>query len=75
MDLMANHLTFEDEKCLCKGGFSVMAEITHTLAASTRRQFFFVITTAASTRCLVKKVSNNLLFAASKCHVAVRQHW
>ena len=37
-----------------KGGFPVMAEITHILAANIRRQFFFVITTAASTGCLVQ---------------------
>ena len=37
-----------------KGGFPVMAEITHILAENIRRQFFLVINTAASTRCLVQ---------------------
>ena len=41
-----------------KGGFPVIAEITHILAANIpgniRRQSFFVITTTASTRCLVQ---------------------
>ena len=37
-----------------KGGFPVMAEITHILPANICRQFFFVITTTASTRCLVQ---------------------
>ena len=37
-----------------KGGFLVMVEVTHILAANICRQFFFVITTTASTRCLVQ---------------------
>ena len=37
-----------------KGGFPVVAEITHILAANISRQFFFVITTTGSTRCLVQ---------------------
>ena len=39
---------------LCKGGFSLMTEITRILAVNVRRQFFFVITTTTSTHCLVQ---------------------
>ena len=38
-----------------KGGFTVMAEITHMLAANIRRQFFFVIITMARTCCVLEK--------------------
>ena len=39
-----------------KGGFPVMAEITHILTVNIPGQFFFVITTRPSTRCLVQNV-------------------
>ena len=51
-----------------KGGFPVMAEITHILAANIPGQAFFVIINTVSIRCLVLKFSTNLLFAASKDH-------
>ena len=57
-----------------KADFPVMAEITRKLAVNIRRQFSLL---SLLQRILAAwlKISLSLLFAASKCYVAIRRQW